>query len=142
MKGFYARCHKGLYVPKFPEKYIGNVKHIIFRSLAERKFMRYLDMTDSVLKWASEEFFIPYHFPVDNKLHRYFPDFFAQIKTKNNEIKKYVIEVKPKSQTLAPKKKGKYYAEQVETYIKNQSKWTAAEKFCKENGAEFIILAI
>lgn len=137
-----VKSHKGLYVPKNPEKYVGDPKKIIFRSLAERKMMRYLDLTESVIRWGSEEFCIPYLFPIDNKIHRYFPDFFAEIITKDGEKKKFVIEIKPKTQTVPPKKKGKYYAEQVETYIKNQSKWEAAEKFCKEKGAEFLIFAI
>ena len=65
--------------------------------------MVYCDRNDRILEWGSEEFFIPYRSPLDGKIHRYFPDFYVKVKTKQNTIKKWVVEVKPKAQTRPPR---------------------------------------
>ena len=57
--------YKGKYQPRFPSKYKGNPTKIIFRSLWERKFMRYCDFSNNILEWASEEISIPYRSPID-----------------------------------------------------------------------------
>ena len=68
--------YKGKYKVKNPEKYKGDPTNIIWRSLWERKYMKYLDGNPNILEWSSEEFFIWYKSPIDNRQHRYFPDFF------------------------------------------------------------------
>ena len=52
-----------------------------------------------------------------------------------------MVEIKPKSQTLEPKKRRqtKKYINEVMTYAKNISKWNAAEEWCKDNGWTFSI---
>jgi len=135
-------AYKGKFKPTNPHKYAGDPTKIIYRSLWERKFMKYCDNTDSVLEWASEEIAIPYYSPVDSKMHRYYPDFIVRIKT-NKEIKTYIIEVKPKKQTRPPKKKKrmtKGYLTEVKTFAINESKWKAAKKFAQSRGWEFKIL--
>ena len=102
-----------------------------------------MDDNKNVIRWGSEELAIPYYSPVDKKMHRYFPDFIAEIKTSNNSIKTYVIEVKPKKQCKPPKKKkkqNKTYINECLTYSINEAKWKSAEKYCKSNGWDFIIL--
>ena len=69
-------AYKGKYQPTFPRKYKGDPTNIIFRSLWEKKFMNYCDKNKNVLEWNSEEIVIPYRSPVDNRIHRYFPDFY------------------------------------------------------------------
>ena len=39
------------------------------------------DLNPDVLKWGSEETVIPYVSPLDNKIHRYFVDFYIQVRT-------------------------------------------------------------
>ena len=89
----------------FPNKYKGNANNIICRSNWERKFCKWCDSNPNILEWGSEEFFIPYLSPTDNRVHRYFPDFIIKVKESNGQIKRYVIEVKPKKQTRPPIRK-------------------------------------
>ena len=134
--------YKGTFKPKNPTKYNGNANNIIYRSLWELRVMKYLDDHPEVIWWASEELIIPYYNPIDNKKHRYFPDFVAKMKRKDGTVMTYVIEVKPEIQTKKPeqKRQTKKYIQESMTYIVNQSKWKAATEFCKDNGCEFKII--
>ena len=134
---------KSRYYPEYPRKYKGNPNNIICRSSWERKFCRWCDLNENVLEWGSEEFWIPYKSPVDNRVHRYFPDFIIKVKEKTGELKTYIIEVKPKKQTVPPKQKSrvtKSYINEVKTYAINQAKWKAADEFCKDRLIEFKII--
>ncbi len=135
--------YKGRYRPSNPKKYKGDSSNIIYRSLWERKFMVYCDNQKKILEWGSEEIVLPYRSPIDNKVHRYFPDFYIKVKESNGKIKRYIIEIKPKKQTVEPKmkkKKTKGYIYEVYEYAKNQAKWKAAEEFCKDRMWEFKVL--
>lgn len=135
-------AYKGKYTPKHPEKYKGDPTNIIWRSTWEVRVMKQLDENPNVLWWGSEELFIRYYSPIDNKIHRYFPDFVVKVKKKDDTVMTYLIEVKPEAQTKPPKqkKKTRRYLEESKTYIINQSKWKAATEFCKEHGWQFKIL--
>ena len=104
--------------------------------------MNWLDSSDNVVYWSSEELVIKYYSPVDNKIHRYFPDFIVKIKKRDGKVMTHVIEVKPEYQTKQPtqKKKTKRFIEESITYVVNQSKWKAAEEFCKDRGWVFQVL--
>ena len=135
--------YKGRYNPVNPKKYKGNPQNIIYRSLWERKFMVYCDTNDKVLEWGSEEIIIPYISPWDSKKHRYFPDFYIKVKQSSGNIKKFIIEVKPKKQTRPPKpvvRKTKRWIKEVRTFGINEAKWKHATKWCKDNDMEFKIL--
>ena len=135
---------KSRYKPENPKKYKGNPNNIICRSSWERRFCRWCDLNENVLEWGSEEFFIPYISPIDNRVHRYFPDFIIKIKQDTSEIKTYIIEVKPKRQTIpptkTPKKKTKTWINEVKTYAVNEAKWKAAKEFCDDRMIEFKII--
>ena len=136
-------AYKGRYNPIYPKKYKGNPQNIIYRSLWERKFMVYCDTNDKVLEWGSEEIIIPYISPWDGKKHRYFPDFYIKVKQSSGNIKKFIIEVKPKKQTRPPKpveRKTKRWIKEVRTFGINEAKWKHATKWCKDNDMEFKIL--
>jgi len=136
-------AYSGKYQPSFPKKYKGDPTNIIYRSLWERKFMRYCDLNENILEWGSEEIIVPYRSPVDRRVHRYFPDFYIKIKESNNTIKKYLIEIKPKKQTVPPKKpqrQTKGYLREAYEYAKNQSKWAAAREYCADRGWEFKVI--
>jgi len=137
------KSYKGKFKPKNPKKYMGNPNNIIYRSLWERKFLIYCDLNENVIGYASEEIPIRYYDPTTKKVRRYYPDMFVKIKQKNGSIKKLLIEIKPKKQTVepkVPKRKTKSYLYEQLTYIKNQSKWEAAREFCLDNGLEFKIM--
>jgi len=134
-----AKSYKGLYKPTNPKKYVGNPNQIVYRSLLERRFMRYCDLNPDIEYWASEELPIRYYNPLDKKYHRYFPDFI--IKTIKND--KFVIEIKPSRQTAkpkTPKKKTKSYMRESFEYIKNQAKWKAAMAYCEDKGMKFKLI--
>lgn len=135
-------AYKGRFVPKNPKKYNGNPNNIIWRSTWEQRVMVWLDLNASVVWWSSEELPIKYYNPIDNKIHRYFPDFIVKVKRKDNTVMTYVLEVKPEYQTKQPvqKRKTKKFITESMTYIINQSKWKAATEFCKDHGWEFKVL--
>ena len=136
-------AYKGKYYPSFPRKYKGDPTNIIYRSLWERKFMVYCDKNQNILEWASEEIAIPYRSPIDNRVHRYFPDFYMKVKETNGKIKNYVIEVKPAKQTKPPKKpkrQTKGYIREAYEYAKNQAKWKMAKEFCADRQWEFKVV--
>ena len=89
-----AESIKSRYKPSNPEKYQGNPNNIICRSSWERRFCVWCDKNENIISWASEEFSIPYMSPIDNRVHRYFPDYIIKVREKNNKIKNYVVEVK------------------------------------------------
>tara|TARA_B100000131_G_scaffold216544_1_gene208165 strand:- start:468 stop:806 length:339 start_codon:yes stop_codon:yes gene_type:complete len=105
--------------------------------------MKYCDSNPNILEWGSEEVVIPYRSPLDNRVHRYFPDFYMKIKETNGVIKRYLIEVKPKRQTKPPakqKRQTKKYIYEVTEFAKNQAKWEAAYSFCKDRRWHFKII--
>ena len=137
------KTYKGRFKPKNPQKYKGNPTNIIFRSLWERKLMAHLDENKSVIQWSSEEIAIPYRSPLDNRIHRYFPDFYVKGRDENGNITEMLIEVKPKKETVEPTKKKrvtKQYITEVTTWGKNTAKWRAAEDYCSDRGWQFKIM--
>jgi len=135
--------YKGKYQPSHPKKYKGDPTNIIYRSLWERKFMVYCDKNENILEWGSEEIIVPYRSPLDNRYHRYFPDFYIKVRESTGKIKKMIIEIKPFKQCMEPKvqkRKTKGYIYEVVEYAKNQAKWKAAEEWCLDRGYEFKVL--
>ena len=136
-------AYSGKYRPTNRKKYKGDPTNIIYRSLWELKFMKYCDLNDNVLEWGSEEIVIPYISPIDNRVHRYFPDFYVRVRSKTGRIEKLIIEIKPLKQTTPPKKQQRHtkkYITEVKTYAINEAKWNAALEFCKDRQWEFKIL--
>lgn len=136
--------YSGKFSPKNYSKYKGNPTKIEYRSSWELKFMNYCDMNSYILEWSSEEIIIPYFCPVQNKYRRYFVDFYIKVVEKTGDIKKYLIEIKPKYQLSVPnqnpKKKTKRWITENTTYATNQAKWKAAKEYCEDRLMEFKIL--
>jgi hypothetical protein len=129
------------------EKYIGE-KPPHYRSSWELRMIQWLDQSPNVKRWSSENIMIPYLFEIDKQVHKYFPDIYFEAIDKNNNLKKFLIEIKPDKQKKPPKppknknqKALKNYAMEVKTFIKNQNKWSAAKNFCKDRGIEFLIIS-
>jgi len=105
--------------------------------------MRWCDGNVNILKWSSEEVVIPYKSPIDNRYHRYFPDFYVKMKSSTGKIEERLIEVKPQKQVKGPtiqKRRTKKYIAEVYEFAKNQAKWKAAESFCKDRKWNFQII--
>jgi hypothetical protein len=134
---------QGIYSLVNPKKYKGNKNLVIFRSGWELKAMRFFDLNPNIIEWSSEEIIIPYQNPLTGRISRYFVDFNVTMRDKNGELKKYLIEIKPFSQTLPPiqkNKKTKSLIYQQAEYVKNQAKWQAAESWSKTHNCQFLIL--
>ena len=137
-----AKSYQGYFKPKNPQKYKGDPTNIVYRSSWELKLMTYLDLHKDVVTWGSEELFIPYRSPIDNKIHRYFPDFIVTKINKEGKKETALIEVKPAAQTKPPKKQEKVtrkYITEVTTWGINEAKWKAANEYCKDRGWSFHI---
>lgn len=132
--------NQGVYKPKNPSKYKGDVERIIYRSSWELSFCQFLDNNSNVLEWASEEIAIPYIKPTDGRVHRYFPDFWIKYKNRSGQIVRELIEIKPLNQKNRPTKRGKRKNQQLYeavTYAINVAKWQAATQFCNKYGMKF-----
>lgn len=143
---------QGYYVLQYPQKYIGDITKVIYRSSWEKRLMKRLDLSANVLEWSSEPVAIKYFSPLDKKEHKYYVDFYAKWLITNDdgtsEEKKYLIEVKPTKDYLVKpifeskrrtKKALANYKRSMETWIINQAKFDAARKFAITKGMEFIM---
>lgn len=136
-------AYKGYFTPTQPTKYMGNPTKIVYRSLWERRFMKYCDLSETVVRWGSEEVVIPYISPIDRKPHRYYVDFIVDMKTTAGAVKTMLIEVKPKKQCREPKKpkrNSRSYINEVHTWVVNGAKWKAATAAAAQRGWEFKVL--
>lgn len=137
------KTYKGRFIPKNSKKYGGDPTNIIYRSSWERRVMKYLDENTNVIEWSSEELVVPYVSPVDNRMHRYFPDFIVKMRLPNDTIRTMMLEVKPASQTrepVVPSRKTKQYITEVMTWGVNQAKWKAASEYCADRGWQFQLI--
>jgi hypothetical protein len=143
-------AYKGRFRPVNPQKYRGDPSSIIYRSLWEFKFFKFIDLHPDVIWWQSEEVAIPYLSPIDGKMHRYFPDVILHKKMGPENFETIMIEIKPEGQTRPPdiSKKNKTptgrisrrYLNEVKTFGINDAKWKAARIYCAAKGWKFEIM--
>lgn len=134
------RYRQGVFVPKNADKFKGS--KAIYRSGLELKFMRFCDNNPNVIQWGSENIIIPYVSPIDGRVHQYYVDNFVSIREGEN-IKTYLVEIKPYKQTLPPTtkyKKKQHLIYETTTYAVNKAKWEAARQFCNKKNIEFLII--
>jgi hypothetical protein len=135
-------CVQGTFYPSCPEKYKGT-SNPRFKSKLEYKMMRMCDKSPHVINWSYERIVIPY---VDksrhNTTHNYYMDFKVTMSTKNGP-QTFLVEVKSKKETEKPKnskrKKPENYKKEVETWVRNKCKWSAAEKSARRRGWRFVL---
>lgn len=143
----WVKTQKGFFRPLNPQKYLGRLDRIIFRSQWERQFMSRLDTSPDVVGWSSEEIVIPYSDRSSMsssggaRLRRYYPDFFVELR----DGRKMVVEIKPKKETRPPAmgkgRKGQArYITEVRTFAKNVSKWESAKRYCEGRGWQFVVM--
>lgn len=135
-KGKYSNAKTGRYFPLHPEKYIAENKVIIFKSQLEQRFMLYLDKSPHVVAWTYEPHPIKYFDITTNKTRKYYIDFVVVLK--GNPNKTCFCEVKCKKETVKPKNIKNIQANML--WLKNQSKWKAAEQYCSARGFEFKLI--
>ena len=127
----------GRFIPKNPAKYVGNPNNIMFRSSWELQFFKWLDASEAVLRWGSEELAIPYISPLDMRVHRYFPDIIILYKHKDGSVKKEIVEVKPYAQSVATPRMSD---RDRQALIVNEAKWKAAADYAEKMGAKFRVI--
>jgi hypothetical protein len=136
-------AYSGKFSPKNTNKYLGDPTNIWYRSLWERRVMVHLDDNPNVIEWSNEEIVIPYLSPADNRWHRYFPDFFVRIRSKNGLTEAMILEVKPLMQSQPPQKRSRVtrqYIREVVTWGINEAKWNAAFEYCKDRNWKFKVV--
>lgn len=132
-----SRTMHGRFIPQHPEKYVGNVHKIFFRSSWELSFLKRLDANPSVVRYASEEIAIPYLSPIDQRVHRYFPDFIVVYRKPDGSLAKEIIEIKPYQQSVETARMSE---RDRLALIVNDAKWKAANIYAASQGATFRVL--
>lgn len=137
----------GKYEPRNPEKYIGDIHNIIYRSSWEYRFCTYCDTNESILKWSSEPVSIDYYNPLDKKEHKYNVDFYIKVLKESGEEQDWIIEIKPENQTKKPIYEGvntlsklKSYNRNMQIWITNQAKFKAAKEWAAKRGYKFGVI--
>jgi len=134
------KYRQGIFVPNNQDKFIGT--KATYRSGLELKFFRFCDKNPNVLQWGSENIVVPYKSPLDNRHHKYYVDNFVVIR-EGDEVKRYLVEIKPYKQTKKPQtkyRKKQHLIYEQKAYVTNQAKWEAAREYCKKCGYTFIII--
>ena len=131
-----SRFAQGLFEPKNPHKYVGN-RTPRYRSGWEFAFMQFCDNNDNVLQWASEAINIPYRNPLTGKSTIYVPDFLITYRTRDNNMRAELIEIKPKKQSVIESKASQRDRAAVAV---NYAKWDAATKWARRNGLLFRVI--
>lgn len=135
-----ARFLQGLYVPRNPEKYVGDISKIRYMSSYEYETHQFLDNNQRVIRWSSETIAIPYLKPTDGRIHKYLPDYWVEYINKSGELIQEILEVKPKSQTRKPRRGTKHSLYEQLTYAVNMAKWEAARAFCAAHNMRFHVI--
>jgi hypothetical protein len=136
--------YKGIYEVQNKEKFIGE-KKLIYKSSWECRCMYFLDHNPNIIRWSYEAIEIPYYSPITRNFHRYYPDFYVELKDKSGMLKKFIFEVKPEKQTKSPKplknrKISKSHIYDAHEFVKNQCKWQATKLYCEKLGYEFKLI--
>lgn len=128
---------KGKFTPKNLGKYVGNVDKIIWRSSWELRFCQFCDNNPHILRWSSEELFIPYIKPTDGRMHKYYPDFFIEFRDAKGVLRREIIEIKPHKEAVRKRKMSTY--DRITLAI-NEAKWEAAVQFCEARKLQFRVI--
>jgi len=141
-----AGFYQSEYIVVNTEKYRGK-QNPKCRSSWEHRFCFFLDHTPQVKWWDYECLTIEYYSPIDQKIHRYFPDFLFNEEDNSGKSRTFLIEVKPQSQIKPPKESKssrgrRTYIYEAKTFVINRLKWEAAEIYCKKNNYEFKIVSL
>lgn len=130
-----GRFQQGYINPNSCKKLFESVKNqpIIYRSSWEKRFIYWCESNKNVKYWGSECTCIKYFNPVDQKHHRYYPDFVVQM----NDGTVMIIEIKPENQTKTPDCENSWA---MRTYAVNSAKWKEINRLCEEKGYKFCIL--
>lgn len=134
----------GKFVPTNWAKYIGKSEEIVYRSSWELRALEFFDNNPNVVHWSYEDITIKYLKPQPDgtmKAATYIPDAYVEYYNRKGELKKELLEIKPKKQTQrsrSRKVENKMYENYI--YAVNQAKWAAADMWCKQRGIDFRVI--
>jgi hypothetical protein len=131
-----SKFAQGVYKVQNADKYVGK-REPRYRSGWEHAFMKFCDNNDNIVQWASEAIQIPYRHPLTGKNTIYVPDFFIVYRTKDNQTRAEVVEIKPKKQSVLESKAN---ARDRAIVAVNYAKWDAATKWCRRQGLMFRVI--
>ena len=131
-----SKWAQGAYQILNPKKYVGSGTPR-YRSGWEHSFMRFCDLNDHILQWASEALTIPYRHPLTGKSTVYVPDFLITYRTRDNTVRAELIEIKPKKQSVV---ESKMSSRDRAVVAVNYAKWDAATKWARRNGMTFRVI--
>jgi len=139
-----GKYRSGKYHPRYPDKYLGDINNITYRSSWEFRAFSFLDGNKNVLTWGSEIIPIPYQKPVimgngvSLRPARYFPDLYVEYLHVSGAIIKELIEIKPLKQTKKSRsRKTSVKLQEDFTFVVNKCKWEAAKAWCDHHGIGF-----
>jgi len=143
-----GKIKQGYFYPKNPDKYMGDLTKIIYRSSWERSFLNFCDLSSDVLKYEIEPFSIKYLNPLTKRIHKYFIDFYVEFQSPDG-IEKWLVEIKPIKHTQKPKRPKRQTAKSLKNFISaykryqmNMAKFKAATEFANLNGLKFDVVEV
>lgn len=131
-----SKWAQGTYTVINKDKYVGT-REPRYRSGWELSFMRFCDLNEHILQWASEAIQIPYRHPLTGRQTIYVPDFLITYRTKNNTVQAELIEIKPKKQSVV---ESKMSSKDRAVVAINYAKWAAAQAWCRRQGIAFRVI--
>jgi len=152
-----GKYKQGRYICQNPDKYLGDLERIFYRSSWEQKLYYYLDVNKRVVRWSAENIAVPYEINENGNwsTHKYYPDAYCEILKSDNTTQRVVLEIKPYSEWSSDKNEGlqppkepknktakslRNYEYALRTFHKNIIKWQAAKNFCERRGMEFFVM--
>lgn len=155
----YKKAKTGKFVPKNPGKVLEESCELVYKSSLERIIFLWCDNNANVVKWAYEPktHKIPYKRLSEagfysgtgsTEMGVYHPDIYVHHMNKAGKIEKWLIEIKPYSQSIVPKMPKTFKSEKVKktwmdkqyTFLKNKAKWETSERYCKSRNMKFMVM--
>ena len=159
-----GETYQGYYKVQYPEKYVGDVNLVIYRSSWELSFCRWCDFSPSIIHWSSEPMKVKYYDKVSKlaecqkyglnpndprnwEVKNYNLDFWLQIKKDENTIEKWFIEIKPSGELKkpippdqnAPLKVQRKFVNEAKRYLINEEKFKSLNAWAEKSGGKFYI---
>lgn len=152
------------YPMRHPEKYIGDVNLIIYRSSWEFAFCKWCDSSPSILRWSSEPIKVPYYDRVSKLeeckrqgldpnnpknwvIKNYNTDFWIEVDKGEGKTQKMFIEIKSSEKLKkpippspsAPLREQRKFNAQAKEYLINEAKFAALNAWAERSGAKFYV---
>lgn len=126
-----------------PQKYLGDLNQLKYKSSWEEEAFKICDNNPYVLEWGYEIIEIMYAVPSNGKmmLKKYLPDLYVVVQTESGDVERRLIEIKPLKQTKRSKSRNpRIKLQEDHVHMINRLKWDAAENWCIGRGIKFSVV--